>query len=153
MDARFYAKGDAVDLAAQLIAILRSPELQRQMAEHNYAAGVDMTMTNVVRNYLRWFELHKCKRRLERFALPSRAPRVLTTDLVTRVESSVNGLLSGPPTEGVDRTECGLRRNPESLCLDVQDVSGPHAWSDCEQRTNHANDNMNQTAHVPDVNC
>jgi len=62
MAVRFHKKGDAVDLANQLIAILESPALQRQMAEHNFAAGVEMTMTSVVKNYLRWFELHKCKR-------------------------------------------------------------------------------------------
>jgi glycosyltransferase involved in cell wall biosynthesis len=62
MAVRFHKKGDAADLAEQLIAILESPELQRQMAEHNFAAGVEMTMTSVVKNYLRWFELHKCKR-------------------------------------------------------------------------------------------
>jgi hypothetical protein len=62
MSVRFHKKGDAEDLAEQLITILQSPELQRQMAEHNFTAGVEMTMTSVVKNYLRWFELHKCKR-------------------------------------------------------------------------------------------
>ena len=52
------------DLAEQLIAVLQSPELQREMAEHNFAAGLEMTITNVVGNYLRWFELNKCKRLL-----------------------------------------------------------------------------------------
>src|ERR1700722_10317006 len=62
MAVRFHKRGDAVDLAEQIIAILESPEIQRQMAEHNFTAGVEMTMTSVVKNYLRWFELHKCKR-------------------------------------------------------------------------------------------
>jgi glycosyltransferase involved in cell wall biosynthesis len=62
MAVRFHKRGDAVDLANQLIVILESPDLQRQMAEHNFTAGVEMTMTSVVKNYLRWFELHKCKR-------------------------------------------------------------------------------------------
>lgn len=64
MTIRFYEKGDAGDLAEQFIVILKSPELQRQMAEENFAAGVEMTMASVVKNYLRWFELHKCKRAL-----------------------------------------------------------------------------------------
>ena len=34
------------------------------MAERNFAAGVQMTMDSVVRNYLRWFELNKCKREI-----------------------------------------------------------------------------------------
>jgi hypothetical protein len=62
MAIRFYKKGNAVELAEQLIAILQSPELQRNMASHNFAAGVEMTMTSVIKNYLRWFELQKCKR-------------------------------------------------------------------------------------------
>jgi glycosyltransferase involved in cell wall biosynthesis len=62
MAVRFHKKGDAGDLAKQLIDILQSPELQCQMAEHNFEAGVEMTMTSVVKNYLRWFELHKCKK-------------------------------------------------------------------------------------------
>ncbi len=60
----FYKTGDAADLADKLIAILESPELQRQMAMHNYQAGIQMTMSSVVRNYLRWFELHRCKREI-----------------------------------------------------------------------------------------
>ena len=58
----FYKAGDAADLAEKLVSVLQSPELQRQMSEHNYEAGVQMTMATVVRNYLRWFELHKAKR-------------------------------------------------------------------------------------------
>ncbi|MBV8436067.1 MAG: glycosyltransferase [Silvibacterium sp.] len=64
MAIRFYKVGDATNLAAQLVAILQSPQLQRQMSEHNLRAGTRMTMTNVVANYLRWFELHKCKREI-----------------------------------------------------------------------------------------
>jgi len=61
MAVSFYQTGDADDLADQLITILTSAELQRRMAEHNYRAGVRMTMSCVIRNYLRWFELQKCK--------------------------------------------------------------------------------------------
>jgi glycosyltransferase involved in cell wall biosynthesis len=60
----FYRKGDAVDLAEKVSAVLLSPEAQQRMSEHNYEAGVQMTMAAVVRNYLRWFELHQCKRAL-----------------------------------------------------------------------------------------
>lgn len=61
MAIRFYRVGDARDLAEQLISILLNPELEREMAAHNFAAGVEMTMTSVVGNYLRWFKLNKCK--------------------------------------------------------------------------------------------
>lgn len=60
----FYRIGDSSDLADKLITILQSHDLQRQMSQHNYEAGVQMTMATVVRNYLRWFELHQCKRSL-----------------------------------------------------------------------------------------
>lgn len=62
MAVRFYKIGDATDLANQLIAISQSPGLQKQMAQHNFAAGIEMTMSSVVDNYLRWFELNRCKR-------------------------------------------------------------------------------------------
>jgi len=62
MAVRFHKRGDAQDLADQIVTILQSPELLHQMAEHNFTAGVEMTMTSVVKNYLRWFQLHKCKR-------------------------------------------------------------------------------------------
>lgn len=58
----FHKVGDAAQLAEQLVAILQSPELERQMAAQNFAAGVEMTMTNVVANYLRWFELNRSKK-------------------------------------------------------------------------------------------
>lgn len=61
MAIKFYRIGDANDLAEQIVGILGSPELQREMAMHNYRAGTEMTMGRVVRNYLRWFQLNKCK--------------------------------------------------------------------------------------------
>ena len=61
---RFYKVGDAGDLAEQLAAVLQSPKLERAMALQNYAAGIEMNITHVVSNYLRWFELIKCKEML-----------------------------------------------------------------------------------------
>ena len=66
MAACFYKTGDASALAEQLITILQSQELQRSMSKRNYAAGVAMTMDNVVQSYLRWFQLHQCKRELRK---------------------------------------------------------------------------------------
>ncbi|HXS77133.1 MAG TPA: glycosyltransferase [Terracidiphilus sp.] len=62
MAVRFYRVGDHEDLAQQLIRILKSPELQRSMANQNFAAGVQMTMSNVIANYLRWFRLNQAKK-------------------------------------------------------------------------------------------
>ena len=57
----FYRAGDPRDLADKLIAILQSPEQQRQLAHHNFSAAMRMTMPSVVRHYLRWFELSRHK--------------------------------------------------------------------------------------------
>jgi glycosyltransferase involved in cell wall biosynthesis len=62
MAIRFYKIGDATNLADQLVAILQSPEQQLRMAEHNFSAAMKMTMSNVVGNYLRWFELKRAKK-------------------------------------------------------------------------------------------
>ena len=64
MAVRFYRIGDHEDLAQQLIRILKSPELQKSMAEQNFAAGVQMTMSNVIENYVRWFKLHHAKKKV-----------------------------------------------------------------------------------------
>jgi len=61
---RFYKVGDAGDLAEELAAVLQSPKLERTMAHQNVAAGLEMNITQVVSNYLRWFELSKCKKLL-----------------------------------------------------------------------------------------
>jgi len=61
----FYRVGDPADLADRLTEILRSPERQRQMGRQNLLAGLRMTMPNVVRNYLRWFELAQRKKALK----------------------------------------------------------------------------------------
>jgi glycosyltransferase involved in cell wall biosynthesis len=61
MAIRFYKRGESVELAQELLAILQAPHLEQQMAQQNFAAGVEMTMGNVVGNYLRWFELDKYK--------------------------------------------------------------------------------------------
>jgi glycosyltransferase involved in cell wall biosynthesis len=58
----FYKVGDAADLADKLVAILQSPEQQWRMAERNFSAAMQMTMSSVVRNYLRWFDLKRRKK-------------------------------------------------------------------------------------------
>jgi len=62
MAVSFYKLGNAADLADQLTTILQSPGRQRQMAEQNFSAAIQMTMPSVVRNYLRWFELNQRKK-------------------------------------------------------------------------------------------
>lgn len=106
MAIRFYQRGNAQDLADQLVAILESPELERQMAEHNFAAGIEMTMTNVVNNYLRWFRLNTCKRGLRKpgaIPLPNLRGRRATPDwrlqpaLITQRSEAMDGMQSLEP--------------------------------------------------------
>jgi glycosyltransferase involved in cell wall biosynthesis len=52
----FYKRGDADDLAGKMIALLRSPERQRETAERNFSAALRMTMPAVIQQYLRAFE-------------------------------------------------------------------------------------------------
>ena len=83
MAIRFYRRGDSADLAEQLVTILQSPKLQREMSEHNHAAGTRMTMANVVADYLRWFELHRCKRQIRSLGIiPRRIPTWRTSSFM-----------------------------------------------------------------------
>jgi len=72
MAVSFYKTGDSRDLAEKLVEVLQSVKGQQQMAEQNFSAAVRMTMPSVVRHYLRWFELARCKQALaSRNELPS----------------------------------------------------------------------------------
>jgi glycosyltransferase involved in cell wall biosynthesis len=64
MAIKFYKAGDAADLAQQLADVLQSPEEQSRMAQQNFSAAMRMTMPNVVRRYLRWFELAQRRKAL-----------------------------------------------------------------------------------------
>jgi hypothetical protein len=128
MAVRFHKKGDANDLAEHMIAILQSPELQRQMAEHNFSAGVEMTMTSVVKNYLRWFELHKCKRAIRNAgALPG--PRRAWLRALRASEAAPNwdlhAVLLAQRKDGMDDRH-GIA--PVGNYTHVEDVAEPIAW-------------------------
>src|SRR5207249_10508512 len=74
----FYQRGDTQSLAAQIANLLQDREKQREMAEQNFSAAMRMTMPQIVRQYLRAFDLHQRTRALEplrRFRrIPSWAP-------------------------------------------------------------------------------
>jgi glycosyltransferase involved in cell wall biosynthesis len=102
MAVSFYKTGDAADLAEQLSTILQSSELQHSMAERNYAAGVQMTMDSVVRNYLRWFELGKWKREIRKAGIPPRRMRLRS--LFSGLSKTLNsGRLAEPGEDVVGR--------------------------------------------------
>jgi glycosyltransferase involved in cell wall biosynthesis len=70
----FYKLGDTRRLANALIAVLQRPDWQREMAEQNFAASLRMTMPQVVRQYLRLFDLDQQR---HAFAPEPRARRLL----------------------------------------------------------------------------
>ena len=118
----FYKVGDAVDLADKLVTVLQSPEQQRQMAEHNFSAAMQMTMSSVVRNYLRWFELKRCKKAigpapvfpvLSTFWRRSVLPRFAASSAAwsSRSELLAEGEVSKNSREEV--TDSGARSNSE----------------------------------------
>jgi glycosyltransferase involved in cell wall biosynthesis len=94
----FYKTGDKDDLAQQVISLLESPLLRRQTSEQNYAAALRMTMPNIVRNYLRWFEL---KRRRQSLDISSRS-RFRNYWRPASVRSSLSVL---PPVAGRERVQ------------------------------------------------
>jgi glycosyltransferase involved in cell wall biosynthesis len=60
----FYSRGDAHALAGQLVSLLNSPDTQRDRAEQNFSAALRMTMPQIIRKYLRSFDLQKRTRAL-----------------------------------------------------------------------------------------
>src|SRR3569833_1783711 len=99
MAVRFYRVGDHQDLAQQLNRILKSQELQRSRAGRNFAAGVQMTMTNVIANYLRWFRLHRAKKAILNDMAPVRSHIPWTLALRSKGRSPGWGLQSTFPAE------------------------------------------------------
>ncbi len=70
----FYKTGDASSLAAELHALLNDPELMREMAEQNFSAALRMTMPQIIRQYLRSFDLQQRARALEPISRFRRIP-------------------------------------------------------------------------------
>jgi hypothetical protein len=103
MAIRFYKIGDATNLADQLVAILQSPEQQLRMAEHNFSAAMKMTMSNVVGNYLRWFELKRAKKAIGAVSsLADWPPSWRSSDKISRRKpSGANGRIANRP-EGLE---------------------------------------------------
>jgi glycosyltransferase involved in cell wall biosynthesis len=60
----FFPVGDSEALAQCLIGLLTSPERQREMAEQNFSAALRMTMPQLIREYLRSFDLQQRTRSL-----------------------------------------------------------------------------------------
>jgi glycosyltransferase involved in cell wall biosynthesis len=70
----YYEKGNAGSLADTVVNLIEDVELQREMGEQNFSAALRQTMPQIVRQYLRSFDLHKRKRALEPLSRFRRLP-------------------------------------------------------------------------------
>src|SRR5947209_13155272 len=70
----FYQTGNAPNLADKIVGLLASPERQREMAEQNFSAALRMTMPQIIRSYLRSFNLHQRAKALEPISRFRRIP-------------------------------------------------------------------------------
>jgi glycosyltransferase involved in cell wall biosynthesis len=60
----FYETGSSLSLATQLQQLLSDPERMCEMSEQNFSAALRMTMPQIIRQYLRSFDLHQRSRAL-----------------------------------------------------------------------------------------
>ena len=70
----FYETGKARSLAEKIVSLLHDPERQREMAERNFSAALRMTMPQIIRQYLRAFDLHQKSKALEPISRFRRIP-------------------------------------------------------------------------------
>ncbi|MGE0404738.1 MAG: glycosyltransferase [Candidatus Korobacteraceae bacterium] len=66
----FFPIGDPEGLADRLTSLLTSPEKQHAMAEQNFSAALRMTMPQIIRDYLRSFDLQQRAHSLPASRLP-----------------------------------------------------------------------------------
>src|SRR3569832_639423 len=70
----YYKTGDASSLADTVVHLIEGPERQREMGEQNFSAALRQTMPQIIRQYLRSFDLNKRKRALEPLSRFRRLP-------------------------------------------------------------------------------
>lgn len=70
----FYQTGDPDSLADEIDSLLTDVERQKEMAEQNFYAALRMTMPQIVRQYLRTFDLHQRSKVLEPISRFRRLP-------------------------------------------------------------------------------
>lgn len=70
----FYKTGSSESMAEKILEILHSPERQREMAEANFSAALRMTMPQIIRRYLRSFDVHQRAKALEPISRFRRLP-------------------------------------------------------------------------------
>ena len=81
---RFFTPGDTDSLVEEMLLALNSPEQLKEMAWQSYAAGVAMSMPQVVREYIRSFRQHERVKTLQLAADLRRAGRFQREDGLAR---------------------------------------------------------------------
>jgi glycosyltransferase involved in cell wall biosynthesis len=70
----FYQRGRPENLAEKIMELVQSPERQYEMAEANFYAALRMTMPQIMRRYLRSFDVHQRAKALEPISRFRRLP-------------------------------------------------------------------------------
>jgi glycosyltransferase involved in cell wall biosynthesis len=70
----FYETGNPHSLTSRLMELLRDSQLQREMSEQNFSSALRMTMPQIIRQYLRSFDLHRRAKALEPISRFRRIP-------------------------------------------------------------------------------
>jgi glycosyltransferase involved in cell wall biosynthesis len=70
----FYGVGDASSMADSIVNLVQDTEKQKEMAEANFSAALRMTMPQIMRRYLRSFDVHQRAKALEPISRFRRLP-------------------------------------------------------------------------------
>ncbi len=70
----YYQTGDASSMADTIVNLIEDEQLQREMGEQNFSAALRQTMPQIIRQYLRSFDLQRRKRALEPLSRFRRLP-------------------------------------------------------------------------------
>jgi glycosyltransferase involved in cell wall biosynthesis len=70
----FYQTGSENSLADQVCGLLQSPAMMKEMSEQNFSAALRQTMPQIMRQYLRSFDLHQRARALQPISRFRRLP-------------------------------------------------------------------------------
>jgi glycosyltransferase involved in cell wall biosynthesis len=71
---QYFETEDARSLAATMLRLFRNPILQREMGEQNFSAALRMTMPQIIRQYLRSFDVQRRHRALQPISRFRRIP-------------------------------------------------------------------------------
>jgi glycosyltransferase involved in cell wall biosynthesis len=71
----FFATHDVASLAQQLLGLLQSPNKLEVMARQNFSAALQMSMPQIIRQYIHSFDLQQCVKMLKAFSRLRRSRR------------------------------------------------------------------------------